>query len=231
MAVWPSLKVVNSCARAIGRVLLRGITFSTKPPMVSKPSDSGMTSSNNKSASLLLPASVLACMAAPSATTLSGSKLVSGVCLKKSATAKRICGMRVAPPTITTPLISSMLKPASRKAFLVGLSVLATKVWVNSLNFLALKVKSITSPVLKTLVICALAWSVSHSLASRALVNNNRVSLAFNGLQCDCSNSQQKIRRSKSSPPSALSPLVLSTSNTPLLSFNIETSNVPPPKS
>ena len=42
---------------------------------------------------------------------------------------------------------------------------------------------------------------------------------------------QQKTRWSKSSPPSAESPLVASTSNTPRDSFRIEMSNVPPPRS
>ncbi|KAG0732350.1 hypothetical protein G6F57_022507 [Rhizopus arrhizus] len=70
MAVWPSLNVVNSWARATGMVLLRGITRSTSPPMVSSPSDSGITSSSSQSSpGARLPASKLACKAAPSATT------------------------------------------------------------------------------------------------------------------------------------------------------------------
>jgi len=42
---------------------------------------------------------------------------------------------------------------------------------------------------------------------------------------------QQNRRWSKSSPPSAASPLVAITSNTPFESFRIEMSNVPPPRS
>ena len=49
IAVWPSLNVVNSCARAIGIVELRGMIFSTSPPIVSMPSDSGITSSSSQS--------------------------------------------------------------------------------------------------------------------------------------------------------------------------------------
>jgi len=38
-----------------GMVVLRVMTFSTKPPIVSKPSDNGITSNNNISESGLLP--------------------------------------------------------------------------------------------------------------------------------------------------------------------------------
>ena len=51
IAVWPSLNVVNSCARATGMVELRGMIFSVRPPIVSRPSDSGMTSSSSQSSS------------------------------------------------------------------------------------------------------------------------------------------------------------------------------------
>ena len=37
IAVWPSLHVVNSCARVIGIVALRGTIFSARPPIVSTP--------------------------------------------------------------------------------------------------------------------------------------------------------------------------------------------------
>ena len=117
-AVCPSRKVVNSCARATGIVELRGMIFSTRPPMVSRPSDKGMTSSNSQSSSAVrLPASRLAWMAAPRATTLSGSRLLSGARPKNSLAACWICGIRVAPPTITTPLTSSTVSAASRNTF------------------------------------------------------------------------------------------------------------------
>ncbi len=157
--------MVKSCARATGKVELRGIIFSTKPPMVSKPSERGVTSSNNKSSSLRLPANTFACIAAPNATTLSGSKLVSGSCWKKSCTAWRTCGIRVAPPTITTPLISDNSNPASRMAFRIGLSVLLTKFCVRSINVSADKVTSTAKPSLNLQVICASSLSVNHSFA------------------------------------------------------------------
>ena len=49
IAVWPSLNVVNSCARVTGIVELRGTIFSASPPIVSSPSDSGITSSSSQS--------------------------------------------------------------------------------------------------------------------------------------------------------------------------------------
>ena len=89
IAVWPSLNVVNSCARATGIVELRGTIFSASPPIVSSPSDSGITSSSSQSSSRSrLPASTLAWIAAPSATTSSGLRLVSGGWPKNSATAR-----------------------------------------------------------------------------------------------------------------------------------------------
>ena len=128
-AVWPSLKVVNSCARAHGMVELRGMIFSTRPPMVSMPSDSGITSSSSQSSpAARLPASRLAWIAAPSATTLSGSMFACGMVLKKSPTARRTCGMRVAPPTSTTPSTSSTDTLASRMALRTAFMVLATSV-------------------------------------------------------------------------------------------------------
>ncbi len=231
MAVWPSLNVVKSCAREIGKVEFLGMTRSVSPPIVSRPRESGITSNNSRSFSLRLPAKTFAWMAAPNATTLSGSRLVSGSWPKKSATAWRTCGMRVAPPTMTTPLISATDSPASRKALRVGESVLAIRCWVSSVSVSLFKVMSTRSPDFSRLVIRASAWSVSHSLASRDLVRSWRVSSALMGDSLAFSSIQQNIRRSKSSPPSAESPLVAKTSNTPLLNLRMEISNVPPPRS
>ena len=113
-AVCPSLNVVKSCAMAVGMVVLRGTMRSTSPPMVSMPSDSGMTSSSSKSPSGLLPASWFAWMAAPSATTSSGFRLTSGGWPNNASTARRTTGMRVEPPTSTTPLTSAGCNRASR---------------------------------------------------------------------------------------------------------------------
>ena len=97
-------------------VSLRETIRSTKPPMVSMPSDRGITSSSSRSPAVLLPASWLAWMAAPKATTSSGFRLVKGSLPKNSATARCTCGMRVEPPTMTTPCTSSRARCASRRA-------------------------------------------------------------------------------------------------------------------
>ena len=108
---------------AVGIVWFRGTMRSTRPPIVSIPNDSGITSSNSRSLPVLLPASWLAEMAAPNATTSSGLRLVKGSRPKKLATALRTCGMRVEPPTNTTPLISSLTSLASRKALRTAVRV------------------------------------------------------------------------------------------------------------
>ncbi len=232
MAVWPSLNVVNSCARATGMVLLRGMIFSTRPPMVSTPSDSGITSSSSQSSpGAPLPASRLACMAAPSATTLSGSRLVSGGWLKNPPTALRIDGMRVAPPTSTTPLTSSAATPASRSALRTGDRVFCTSGAVISTKAGADSVRCTISPLFSTASITVESAADSASLAARARTISKRMSSEDSGCRLACSTIQHIRRWSKSSPPSAESPPVASTSNTPLVSLRMEMSKVPPPRS
>ena len=103
--------------------------FSISPPIVSRPSESGITSSSSHSSlRSRLPASLLACTAAPSATTSSGLRLVSGGWPKNSATARRTCGMRVAPPTSTTPLISAGARDRVAQCPLDGLQRLGDEV-------------------------------------------------------------------------------------------------------
>src|SRR6266581_3710873 len=124
------------------------MTLSARPPMVSTPSESGMTSSSSQSSpEALLPASTLAWIAAPSATTLSGSRLLSGVWPKSSATACCTWGMRVAPPTITTPFTSPRSSPASRSALREGPSVFATRGRVMSWNSFCATLRSTVSPL------------------------------------------------------------------------------------
>ena len=71
----------------------------------------------------------------------------------------------------------------------------------------------------------------SATLVFVARVNNSRCSFAFCGCTPACSAIQFANKWSKSSPPSAVSPPVANTSNTPRLKRKIEMSKVPPPKS
>ena len=106
-----------------------------------------MTSSSSQSSpDARLPARTLAWIAAPSATTWSGSRLLSGGCPKKSPTAFWICGIRVDPPTITTPWMSAGVSPASRNARFTGPSVFATRCAVICVNVSALSAISTLVP-------------------------------------------------------------------------------------
>ena len=169
IAVWPSLKVVNSWARATGMVVLRGITFSARPPMVSNPKESGMTSSSSISASGLLPTRMSAWMAAPMATTLSGSMLVKGVRPKNSPTRSRTSGTRVEPPTITTSSTSSCSRPASRRARRQACRVRLTRGWISSSNWLR-----VTVPCQPAKVQVTASASVRPCLMLAAASSNSR---------------------------------------------------------
>ena len=110
--VWPSTPVVKCSVAEAGMVELRWMIFATTPPSASMPSDSGVTSSSSiSSVAAEPPARMLACTAAPSATTSSGLSSVCG-CLPRAASSKSsltsCCtrGMRVDPPTSTTSSIS-----------------------------------------------------------------------------------------------------------------------------
>ncbi|MNI54768.1 hypothetical protein D3C73_1096810 [compost metagenome] len=163
IALWPSLKVVNSCARATGMVVLRGITFSTRPPMVSRPSESGITSSSSMSLSGLLPTKMSAWIAAPIATTLSGSIEVNGVRPKNVPTCSRTRGTRVEPPTMTTSSTSSALTPASFSARRQAIRVRFTRVAISASN--CARVTSPCQPAISTTVLSA---SLSATLAAMA---------------------------------------------------------------
>ena len=81
-------------------VVLRSMRVVITPPLVSMPSDSGVTSSS--STSLTSPLSTPAWMAAPTATTSSGFTVLLGSRPVMSCTSSATAGMRVDPPTRTT---------------------------------------------------------------------------------------------------------------------------------
>src|SRR5207248_824675 len=81
-------------------VVLRSISFVNTPPLVSMPSESGVTSS--RSTSLTSPRSTPAWMAAPTATTSSGFTPLCGSLPTISLTFSWTAGIRVMPPTRTT---------------------------------------------------------------------------------------------------------------------------------
>ena len=183
-----------------GIVELRGMIFSASPPIVSRPSDSGITSSSSQSSSRSrLPASLLAWIAAPSATTSSGLRLVSGGWPKNSATARRTCGMRVAPPTSTTPLMSAGASRASRNARLTGCSVLPTRCAVISVNVVG--VERQRRPGRRRTASRRSArrrGRSAFSFASRALTSSSRASAGDSGGSFACLDAPSRTRDGRS---------------------------------
>ena len=106
--------------------MLRSITFVMTPPIVSRPSDSGITSSSTTSSTS--PLSTPACSAAPIATTSSGLTVMFGslppVSLRTSAWT---AGIRVEPPTRMTSSMSSAVILASDSACSTGPRVRSIK--------------------------------------------------------------------------------------------------------
>ena len=196
--------------------------FDITPPIVSMPSDSGVTSSNR--VSRLPPAMISAWTAAPSATTSSGFSSVWGTRPKSSCTRSRTSGIRVEPPTITTSSISMGLKPASCKACRHGLRVRSMMGAINLLNSARVTSRRYFS---SSTTISADSDAVRSSFAFVAAFRIAGIA--------DFPSTSLRTRRisssSISSPPRWVSPLVDRTSKMPSLSFRIEMSNVPPPKS
>ena len=124
-AVCPSSAVEKTCDLRAGMVVLRSITWVITPPMVSTPSESGVTSS--RSTSFTSPVNTPAWMAAPMATTSSGLTLLFGSLLISLRTNSWITGMRLAPPTRTTSSISLTLFPASFKTASKGVRQRSTR--------------------------------------------------------------------------------------------------------
>ena len=106
-----SSAVVNTSVRRVGMVVLRSMSFVITPPLVSMPSESGVTS--RSSTSLTSPLSTPACTAAPMATTSSGLTLLLGSLPVRPETSSATAGIRVEPPTRITWSIWSLVRPAS----------------------------------------------------------------------------------------------------------------------
>ena len=103
---------------SVGMVVFFGTNTVMTPPLVSRPSDSGVTSSSKTP--LTSPARTAPWMAAPTATTSSGLTPLCGSFSKISLTICWTRGMRVAPPTSTTSSMSEALSLASSMAFTTG---------------------------------------------------------------------------------------------------------------
>ena len=99
-------------------VVLRSMSLVEIPPIVSIPSESGVTSSRRTS--LTSPCKTPPWIAAPTATTSSGLTPCIGSLPKIFLTSSTTAGIRVIPPTMTTSLMSLAVSLASLRAFSTG---------------------------------------------------------------------------------------------------------------
>ena len=137
---WLSSAVVKVSALRVGMVVLRSISFVITPPLVSMPSDSGVTSRSRTS--LTSPLSTPPWIAAPTATTSSGLTPLCGSLPISSLTFACTAGMRVMPPTSTTWSIFDASSPASASACLVGPTVRSSRSCVSSSSFARVSCRS-----------------------------------------------------------------------------------------
>ena len=202
--------------------------FDITPPIVSMPSESGVTSSS--SISRLPVTRMSACTAAPSATTSSGLSSLCGARPKRSPTSRRTSGTRVEPPTRTTSSICGASRPASASAWRQGPSVRSTIGRISASN----------SGARDELAVRAAREDRRGFRRRRCSDSSHFASMTALRTACTASGPARRrdrrarrasSSRSMSSPPRCVSPLVASTWNTPSSTRRIEMSNVPPPKS
>ena len=109
-----SAAVEKTCDLDVGIVVLRSINLVKTPPIVSIPSDNGVTS--RSTTSFTSPVITPPWIAAPIATTSSGLTDLFGSLPVSAFTASTTAGIRVDPPTRITSSISDNDKPASERA-------------------------------------------------------------------------------------------------------------------
>ena len=209
------------------------------PPLVSMPSDSGVTSSRRMS--LTSPLSTPAWTAAPMATTSSGLTDLLGSLPVISLTRSLTAGMRVEPPTMTTWSIWPWVSPASEMASSKGFLHRSSRSEVSSWNFERLRFTSrcngpASVAVMNGRLICVLGTCDSSILAFSAASLRRWTAMLSLPRSTPCSplnvsTSQSMTFWSQSSPPRLVSPWVLLTSKTPSAISRTDTSKVPPPRS
>ncbi len=237
--VWPSAAVEKIWLFLVGMVVLRSMILVITPPIVSTPSESGVTSSSSRP--WTSPPRTPACSAAPMATHSSGLMPLNGSLPESFFTVSCTAGIREEPPTIRILLMSLKLSSASERACLTEPTVLSTRSAVSSSNFARLRVMSrcfgpFASAVMNGRLICVLvmlessifAFSAASFRRCMAILSPER-SMPFAFLNSEII--QSITRLSKSSPPRWLLPAVARTSCTPSPISMMETSNVPPPRS
>ena len=132
-AVCPSAAVENTWLLRVGMVVLRLINGVNTPPIVSIPSESGVTSSS--STSLTSPPRIPPWIAAPTATASSGFTPLEPSFPKISLIICATLGIRVEPPTNRISSIWLASSPASFKALRHGSLVRSNRSSVICSNF------------------------------------------------------------------------------------------------
>ncbi len=219
--------------------MFRSISLVVTPPIVSIPSESGVTSSN--STSLTSPCSTPPWIAAPIATTSSGFTPFNGSFPKIVLTFSTTAGIRVIPPTSTISSISLAFTSASLSAFSTGSTKRSIRSFTSSssLDLVSLYSKCFGPSASAVMNGRLISYSLvdESSFFAFSASSFKRCMAALSLLRSTPSsflNTSRKwftMRLSKSSPPRCVSPLVERTSNTPSPSSRIETSKVPPPRS
>jgi len=136
--VWLSEAVEKTWLSRVGMVVLRLMRGVAMPPRVSMDRVSGVTSKRRMS--LTSPPRTPAWMAAPTATTSSGLTPLWGSLLNSRRTISCTAGMRVMPPTMTTSLISEVLRLASCMACLRGVMLRLSRSSVSCSSFARVRV-------------------------------------------------------------------------------------------
>ena len=219
IAVCPSWKVVNSCARAVGIVLLRGMIRSTSPPMVSRPSESGITSSSSTSAARGVAGERFGLDRRADARRPRPGRGRSAAAGRRARPPPRCTsGMRVEPPTRTTPSTSPRLdlgvaqQPGARRR---ASDRRTAGRRASSSARVDRQAERLGRRAVQANVTRGRRLDSASFAARAATMRGAPVGRRLGGRRRPCASAQSASAASMSSPPSAESPPVATTSNTP----------------
>ena len=239
-ADWLSAAVEKIWLFLVGMVVFLSMILVQTPPMVSRPRDSGVTSSSSRP-SLTSPPRTPPWYAAPSATHSSGLMPLNGSLPSFWRTASCTAGILEEPPTIRILFRSDGDRPLSDSACCTGPMVASTRSLVSSLNLATVRfISRCFAPVASAVINGMLMFVVvveDNSIFAFSAASFRRctailsVERSMPSVFLNSSTIQLITLWSKSSPPRRLLPAVASTCCTPSPISMMETSNVPPPRS
>ena len=237
---WLSIAVENISVFFVGIVVFASTNLVHTPPIVSIPSERGITSRRTTSPIELSPAIIAPWIAAPIATASSGFRDLLGALPKNFSTARWIAGILVEPPTSRTSSISLTVIPAFLIADLQGSIVLFTilSIIFSNTDLESVLTKCTGTPSIAVIYgrLMSVVVVLDNSILARSAASFNLCiaigSFDKSKLELSFLNSsiiQLIIHWSISLPPRWVSPSVARTSNTPSPNSRIVTSCVPPP--